>query len=357
MRITDLRKINAILLFIIALSVIMYYGAGFLTPLAFAAFLAFLVSPISGWIERMGLPRWASSTISTLIVFVVISGLMGLMVNQMRVLASDLPEMEDRIKGSWEDIQTRSPFEISLDAEGEGGKESGSNGIIDMVKGSILGFVGGSLTIMAKFLLTLIYLFLLLINRHHYDRFILMYTKKEDEQQTKKVMHEAGGVAHQYLWGRLQVMIILGTAYIITFLLFDVPYALLLTIFGTLVTIIPYIGPFVSGTVPILLMLASGRDMNTVLAFAGIVMVIQLIESYVLEPLLLASAVQISPLTVILAVIIGGAVWGVGGMILMVPIFAIAKIFFDHTQGLRPLGYLLGQEKQGKIKMSSGGDI
>ncbi len=87
------------------------------------------------------------------------------------------------------------------------------------------------------------------------------------------------------------------------------------------------------------------------------ILVIQLIESYVLEPLLLASAVQIGPLTVIIAVVIGGAVWGVAGLILWVPLFAIAKIYFDHTKGLRPLGYLLALEKKGMMKMSSGGDL
>jgi predicted PurR-regulated permease PerM len=348
MRYSDLQKINAILIFLIATVAVMHFGAGILIPLAFAVFLAFLLTPVSNWMERLGAHRAVSATISTLIVFIVISGILTLMATQLRGLENELPRMQERLSEVWEDLRQQLPMQDYFEADDDGGR--GSDELLTFIRNAITGFLEGTLAITVKFLLVLVYLFLLLLNRHHYQRFILMYTREEDKEQTMQVIDRSADVAHHYLWGRLKVMTLLGIAYIITFLAFDVPYAILLTIFGALITIIPYIGPFVSGAAPILIMLVTGREMNTVLIFAGIIVVIQLIESYVLEPLLLSNAVQISPLSVILAVVIGGAVWGVAGMILLVPMFAIAKIFFDHVNGLKPMGYLLGLEKDGRVK-------
>jgi predicted PurR-regulated permease PerM len=75
----------------------------------------------------------------------------------------------------------------------------------------------------------------------------MMYTKDAKEDEIKGMLHKTGGVVYQYLLGRLKVMALLGILYIITFLIFGLPYAVLLTLFGTLITVIPYLGPLVSG--------------------------------------------------------------------------------------------------------------
>ena len=84
--------------------------------------------------------------------------------------------------------------------------------------------------------------------------------------------------------------------------------------------------------------------------FAFTVLVIQLIESYVLEPVIIGSEVQLNPLTVIVAIIIGNLVWGLSGMILFVPMFAIFKILSDRVDNLRPVGYLIGADRSGSGK-------
>ncbi|HSI70524.1 MAG TPA: AI-2E family transporter, partial [Gillisia sp.] len=84
-----------------------------------------------------------------------------------------------------------------------------------------------------------------------------------------------------------------------------------------------------------------------IIIFIILVIIIQLIESYVLEPVIIGSEVQQSPLFVIIAIILGGALWGAAGLILFVPIFGILKIIFDHNRELKPLGFLIGYERPG----------
>ena len=142
-------------------------------------------------------------------------------------------------------------------------------------------------------------------------------------------------------------MALLSLMYFILFTAYDLRYTGLLIIFGALITIIPYIGPFISGLVPILFLIGFAGSPAEILSFAIIIIIIQLIESYVLEPILIGSEVEQSPLFIIIAIVLGGLLWGPAGLILFVPLFGILKIIFDHTPELRPLGFLIGYDRPG----------
>jgi predicted PurR-regulated permease PerM len=175
-----------------------------------------------------------------------------------------------------------------------------------------------------------------------------MYVSHNKQTLTKQSLDKISKVAFQYLWGRAQVMMILGVLFFITFMLFGLPYALLFTLFGAVITIIPYIGPLLSGLLPILFSFLYFDSLNKILFFSGVVIAIQLIESYVLEPLILGKEVKLNPMVIIVAIVMGGLIWGLAGMILFVPIFAIVKIISLNHSGLEPIGFLFGQhEKEG----------
>jgi len=170
---------------------------------------------------------------------------------------------------------------------------------------------------------------------------ILKYIPKSEKENGRKVIAQSATVSHHYLWGRIKVMTILGIMYLIAFLAFDIRYAILFTVLGALITVIPYIGPLLSGVLPVAFALLEGNDTSFMLLFATVILVIQLIESYILEPWIIGNEVSLTPLFIIIAIIIGGMLWGILGMILFVPLFAIIKILFDHIKKLRPVAFLM----------------
>lgn len=346
----ELRKINSIFIFGFAMLATLYYGAGFLIPFTFAAFLAALMQPIAEKLEQIGISKILSAWLSTLLVFIIVGGLSYLFIFQLKLFTDDLPQIQEQLKKFLQDIQQQISAATGLSPEEQKSfLQDRSGTLMESVEEQLTKVLGGIVSASLKFLLVLIYLFLFLLNREKYVSFVLKYVREEKEDRTMEIMEKTNKVAHHYLWGRLIIMSILAIMYIITFLSFDLRYALLLTIFGALITIIPYIGPFISGLLPVLFAIVFGMEFSQVLLFAGIVLVIQLIESYVLEPVILGSEVQLSPLAVIIAIVIGGAVWGIAGMILFVPLFAVCKILFDYTTNLKPLGFLIGNEqKSGK---------
>jgi len=79
---------------------------------------------------------------------------------------------------------------------------------------------------------------------------------------------------------------------------------------------------------------------------------IQFIDNHYLIPQIVASKVKINALVSVIVVLLGGALWGVPGMFLSIPITAIIKVIFDHIEPLKPWGFLLGNNVPGMPKPS-----
>lgn len=344
-----LQKANTVLFFCFLVIVGLYYGATFLIPLAFAMFFAALIVPVSNFMEnKWRLGRISSSLISTFILFIGIGLLIFFLFRQLGIFLADLIERKEEIRDYitllQEQVTQSTGFSIYQQEEL---LRERLGFFFEAIQNIITNFLAGITGMFVNFLLVLIYVLLLLINRDKFVEFIMMYVSEGKREKTKEILNDTQKVANKYLWGRLQVMLLLAIMYTITFYAYGLEHASLLIVFGVIITIIPYIGPLLSGVLPVLFMIIFGGSTMEVVSFSIIVLIIQLIESYVAEPLIIGSEVHQSPLFVIIAIIIGGALWGIAGMILFVPIFGILKILFDNHPDLKPIGFLMGYKRPG----------
>ena len=354
----DIKFSNSILIFAFGLIAGLYYGASFFIPFTFGAFLAALMAPFSDLLERTKMGRTFSSLLSTLVVLIVVGGLSYLFFWQLKLFANDLPQIKEELTTFFKRIQAQlsSATGISME-EQEKILQERSESIMGVVQKQAASLFGNVMNVVFKFLLVLIYVFLFLLYRQRFSDFVMKYVPQEKKKRAKVVLGKTAKVVHHYLWGRVKVMSILAIMYLAAFLIFDVRYTILLTVFGALITIIPYIGPFISGVLPVIFMIIFGGSFTEIMVFAAVILVIQLIESYVLEPVIIGSEVQLNPLTVIISIIVGGMIWGIAGMILFVPLFAIIKIVSDNTANLKPIGFLIGDTEDEKPKTGIGTKI
>lgn len=352
---SGIRKINGILILILALVAVFFIGEAFLKPITMAFFFATLMKPVSNLFEKWGTSRVIASLLCTIIVFLSVSGLIFLIVRQASQFADDIPKMAEEVQNFIPEVQKKiaNSTGISMSQQSQFFQDQ-SDGIADGVQAYVQGMLQNLMTTLGHFFLTLVYLFLFLIHRTKFKKVILQYIPKNKKEKGSEVIAEAATVSHHYLWGRIKVMTILGIMYLITFLAFDIRYALLFTVLGALITIIPYIGPLLSGILPVAFALLEGNDTQFMLLFAGVILVIQLIESYILEPWIIGNEVSLTPLFIIIAIIIGGMLWGILGMILFVPLFAIVKIIFDHIKKYRPLGFLMSNVDDASVSNKTG---
>jgi predicted PurR-regulated permease PerM len=140
-----------------------------------------------------------------------------------------------------------------------------------------------------------------------------------------------------------------------TFLLIiGIKNAVLLGCIAGLLSIMPYIGPVLGGVFPLLMALITEDTTQPAILVVIMLVVIQTIDNYFIEPVVVGGEVALSAISTILILIIGGTLWGPVGMIVFIPILGIAKIIFDHVDSLKPYGYLIGdpdERKPSKLKL------
>lgn len=206
-------------------------------------------------------------------------------------------------------------------------------------------FLNKAMGFFGDYLLTFIYIFFLLNYRHRFKEFILLLFKDSQREKVKEVIEDSAKVTQKYLVGKLILIGFLAILYAIGLGISGVNNFILISILAAVLSLLPYIGNIIGfGLAMIFGYLVSGETgvlIGIIITFT----VAQFVESYILEPYVVGDQVDLHPFFVILAVIIGGMVWGIAGMVLSIPVLAILNVILNHISSLKPFGFLLSKEE------------
>ena len=165
-------------------------------------------------------------------------------------------------------------------------------------------------------------------------------------------MKETQTIIKSYLLGLLiqitYITILLGGA----LLILGIKHALLIGVIFAILNLIPYIGALIGNVIGVLLTLSSSQDITPIITVLVTIAIVQFLDNNILMPRILGSKVRINALTSIVGVIIGGALAGVSGMFLSLPIIAVLKVIFDRSTTFRQWGVLFGDERPKRSPMS-----
>ena len=139
--------------------------------------------------------------------------------------------------------------------------------------------------------------------------------------------------------------------YSIGFSIVGVKYAILFAIICGILEIIPFIGNLTGTLLAILMVVIQGGGTEMVLGVVITYLIVQFLQTYLLEPLVVGAGVNINPLFTIIILVLGELVWGIPGMVLAIPLLAIVKIICDHIPSLKPYGYLIGSDQKKKTTL------
>jgi predicted PurR-regulated permease PerM len=138
----------------------------------------------------------------------------------------------------------------------------------------------------------------------------------------------------RYMLGNLAISVICGTVYGVTAVILGVPYPLALGVIAGILDLIPTVGATIAGIIIAIAALSVG--LKTVIVFLIVIVVYQLIENYILQPTIIGKAAQVSGFTVLVSVLAFGALFGLVGAIIGVPIAAAIQIVVEElTVGRR----------------------
>ena len=336
-----LARINKILLFAILISIVLYFGRDFFKLISFAGLLAMLMTPVANKLENHGISRVFSSVISVLIIVVLFSAVIILLSAQIGNIGKELPLILLRYEEIKLDIQ--SWINDSLGVSTEQLRVHASD--VFRNAGSFLGeVVRGTFTFIWSLLLVLVFIFLFLMQRNKYENFVVMLYKEEKRNEAKEMIEKIGKVAQQYLAGRLIAACLMGILFLIGFSVIGLKNTVVLSLIVAIMTVIPYVGALIGGLVPFFISIIDG-SFNQSIWVVIIILAVNVIDHYFIEPYVVGGSVNISPFFTIFVLILGGLIWGIAGIILFLPLSGILKIVFENVQGLQPYASLIGDQR------------
>jgi putative permease len=342
-------KLAMVLISLIALFYIAILGKEILSPLIFALLFAVLLLPVAGFLEkRLRLPRSLASILSVLLLIVSLAGLLYLVGSQISNLAEDWPQFKQQVIGSVNSLQSWISTKFHIRIKQQNTYVNTATSKLLETGSSVIGDVFVSFSSLLLFLIfILIDTFFLLYYRRLIIRFLVAVFREENSIIVYDIIAQIQSRIRQYILGLLLEMFIVAAASCLALWILGIKYAILLGLIIGLFNVIPYIGIFTALLLSTLVTFATAGTTKLLLVI-GTILGIHLVDSNVLLPVIVGSKVRMNGMITVLGVIIGGAVWGITGTFLAIPVIAITKIVFDRIDSLKPWGLLLGDERDEK---------
>ena len=336
---------RAALIFIglIAFISILYIAREIIVPVLYATIFAILLSPMVDLLVKRKVNRVLSITVTMIGVSVIIILLCILLSYEFSVFTDTFPRLLDKFSETlqhavkWVSLH----FHISaikINSYITDTKTALMNGSRSSI-GITLSSIGNILVFL--FLIP-VYVFMILFYQPLLIDFIHRLFGKNNQTEVSEVLNATKRIIRRYLVALLVEASIIATLNSIGLLIIGVEYAVLLGILGALLNMIPYIGGIMAVLLPMTVAFVTKASPSYVLMVMFVYMTIQFIDNHYIFPRIVSSKVRINALISLVVVLGGGALWGISGMFLSIPIIAILKVIFDHIENMKPWGFLLG---------------
>ena len=207
--------------------------------------------------------------------------------------------------------------------------------ILDGNAMNIANMISSGVTTAVKYVLNAVIGLLIMIYLLNYKEKLFAICRKivaaTCGQKRRDRLYEFAGIVNEtfigFIVGRIIDSFIIGVLTYIVLKIADIPFALMISVIVGVTNIIPFFGPFI-GAVPSIILLLTEDPMDA-LYFAIIILIIQQIDGNIIGPKVMGNAIGISSFWVLIAVLVGGGLFGFGGMVLGVPVFAVIYRYID----------------------------
>ena len=326
-----------------------------LVPLAFAVVTAVLLTPLCGYLERFRIPRMLAAFLSIFVAIAVVVGLLFFSYNQIIGFADDLTLIENRLNELLDQFSAFISYWFEFDPDTQ--LESIEDAVVSFLRDNVEAFTRGAMTAagtITMFFLIPIYVFLMLIFRDFLKEFIFQALDKDNSNgKVERVVYKVKDVLQNYIVGMFIVICILAVINSIMLYIIGVNHAMFFAVFAAVLNVIPFIGPIIGSILPVIYSLITMDSLIYPIVILVGFYIIQLFESNLFTPTIVGSKVSLNPLVTLLAIFIGGQIWGLAGMILFIPAGAMLKEIFDEVESLKPYGFLLGSVRHGMAQRQS----
>ncbi len=338
-------RLTCILVSLFLLVYISILGQNILVPLFLGFLIALLLLPLANFQERkFKFPRIVSSLVSPILFVLFILGIFYFLGSQIVHFKDDLPEFKKQMTDLFHQGQTYVNQHFGIDEEKQM-EYINNNAESTLKKGSsVVGQVLGTFTsTIAAASFVFLYIFFILLYRSHLVKFVIWCFDPKHQDKVKETISDVQSIIKQYLLGLIIQVICVTTMMFIAFSIIGIKYAFLFAALCGILNLIPYIGIFTATVLAAVVTLATGEPMQALWVIVSVI-VVNSIDGNIITPKIIGSKVQVNSFIVLFGIIVAESIWGIAGMFLAIPLLAISKIIFDKVEGMRPYGFLLGED-------------
>jgi predicted PurR-regulated permease PerM len=191
----------------------------------------------------------------------------------------------------------------------------------------------------------------ILIDLERFKANAIGLTPPRYQEEVSYVASEVGLAMGSFVRGQLLVAVIVGIASSAALWLIDLPFWLLIGIVAGFLNLIPFLGPIVGGALAVLVALLNGDLWQALWAVVAFV-IIQQVDNHLITPMIQRTRVNLSPLVIVLALVVGGTLAGLLGVVVAVPITAAVRIIVGHLWRTRVLGQSWREAGEAMIEMT-----
>ena len=339
-----LQKIGLIFFIIFCVITLLIIGKGIMLPLILATFLWFIIKEIrefidkSSWVKNK-VPRGVKTGIASIFILFVIGLISNLIISNVQDLYNEAPNYQENLE------------KVANQLESSFGLNIGENlnnfiGDIDLTSIGKNLLDSFSELFSSTFMILLYLIFILLEETSFVKKLKAVYEKPNEFHEVNELLIEIDQSLSKYISIKTLLSLITAVCSFAVLKLIGIDFAFFWAACIFILNFIPSIGSLIATLFPALMALVQygGSDFTPfilVLVFVGI---IQLLVGNFLEPKMMGNSLNISSLVVILSLSVWGAIWGIIGMILSVPITVMMILIFSKIKGTRDVAILLSEK-------------
>jgi predicted PurR-regulated permease PerM len=308
----------------VAILVLVVVSLDVLLSIFVAVVLALGLDPVVGALVARGWKRGPAALAVFAALFAAVALIILVTVGP---LWDQVGEFLDEVPGYWQQFSSSDAFQTFISS---GSQDKVKTALEDLAKGlpdaasTLLGIAGGIFgSVLSLVTLTFLALFML-IERNSITEWLFDLAPPEVQRRWQPVLEESISAVSSSLIGNIAISLVAATVAGVSAWIFGLPFPIVLAVMTGFLDLIPQVGATLAAVVLVLVALTVSTP--AAIAMAVIQIIYQQLENYVVYPIVYRRAVELSPFTTIVAVLIAGSILGVLGAILAVPFAAVVKV-------------------------------
>jgi predicted PurR-regulated permease PerM len=322
-----------VVLLLLAVILLIAKALGALVLIFISIILAEAIRPLVARLERRRIPQPLAVILIYLGIAAIVAGVLWVLLNpvvsELSGLAAQFPTYVANLQKWLAEIEhnlSKNPAANDMVRQLSATLATWAHQVLPALLSVPLGLLTGVFTLLINVVIVLTLALFWLGCSTRFLRFVVALFPPDKRDMVIQVAVKTSKSLGGWVMGTLIAMFLIGSLTGLGLLLLGIPYALLLGLLAGLTELIPYLGPWISGTVAVVVTLFTTGDPLKVVGVIVLFLIIQEVEGNVVEPLVMHRAVNIDPWLVLAAILIGGELLGLIGVILAVPVTAVLQV-------------------------------